>query len=101
MKKALGYLDRYLFLLAFTSYLDEQSKLSIEISFTEWLRGRPEVFNILRTTRTFPTIASFRPIHDLAGFLDETGRRESWDSELDLNSNEIEQLAIKVDKIYS
>lgn len=93
LQKAFGFLDRYLFLLAFTSYLDEQNGL-FEISFSDWLRSRPEILNMLRRTRKMiPALSAFRPIHDLSVFLDETGQ-DVW-SDHDFHANEMETYTIK------
>jgi hypothetical protein len=40
LEKARGCLERYFFLLAFCSYVNETIDLKFEIHFSEWLRAR-------------------------------------------------------------
>jgi hypothetical protein len=40
IKRALGCLERYFFLLAFCSYVTEQSASGFNVMFSEWLKSR-------------------------------------------------------------
>ncbi len=40
IKKALGCLERYFFLLAFCSYVSEQSAVEYRIMFSSWIKSR-------------------------------------------------------------
>lgn len=47
------YLERYYFLICFAVYVHSvssahQTTLSVEVSFSDWMRARPELYSILR-----------------------------------------------------
>ena len=47
------YLERYYFLICFAVYVHSvssahQTKFSVEVSFSDWMRARPELYSILR-----------------------------------------------------
>ncbi|TPX58470.1 hypothetical protein SpCBS45565_g07990 [Spizellomyces sp. 'palustris'] len=67
LQKAIGCLERYFFLLAFCSYIDEHSLKGYQPSFTEWLKMRPEISVMLENFRVHgPRLHLFRPIEDLS-----------------------------------
>lgn len=95
LTKALGCLERYFFLLAFSAYVNEwQSPLTTPTptptalpfdviespataseggSFSEWLSSRTEIWRMLGTLRMQgPRLFLFRPVEDLAVFARES-----------------------------
>jgi hypothetical protein len=78
LNKALGFLERYLFMLAMCSYLQE-SLSSTEVlpkleSFEDWMKSKPDVYNILTRLRsTTPPLSLFRPCEDISVFSTKAG----------------------------
>ncbi|TPX31687.1 hypothetical protein SmJEL517_g05062 [Synchytrium microbalum] len=72
LEKALGCLERYFFLLAFASYVNENSSDGFQTPFSIWLGARPEIFRMLEgMRRKGPRLYLFRPVEDL-GVLSES-----------------------------
>ena len=71
LERACGCLERYFFLLAFCSYVNENQSSRFECSFSTWLKSRPEIWNMLvhlRSKSAALSLALFRPIDDLSLF---------------------------------
>ncbi|KAI9099760.1 inositol hexakisphosphate-domain-containing protein [Phlyctochytrium arcticum] len=67
LRRALGCLERYFFLLAFCSYVDKYSTTGYQHSFSEWLKLRPEILVMLENFRNpGPQLHLFRPVEDLS-----------------------------------
>ncbi|TPX51665.1 hypothetical protein SeMB42_g01840 [Synchytrium endobioticum] len=72
LEKALGCLERYFFLIAFASYVFENSEDGFKMAFSNWLSARPEIFRMLEGMRKKgPRLYLFRPVEDL-GVLSES-----------------------------
>ncbi|KAJ3086244.1 hypothetical protein HK102_013370 [Quaeritorhiza haematococci] len=66
LEKALGCLERYFFLLAFASYVNEHLSSGFNMTFRDWIRSRSEIYRMLEhMRRKGPRLYMFRPIEDL------------------------------------
>lgn len=73
--KALVFLERYFFLLAFSSYIHENivKKSNFELPFSSWLGNRSEIVNMLdqfRDSKEADSFVLFRPIQDLSSLVE-------------------------------
>lgn len=95
LEKALGFLERYFFLLAFASYVQEGITRvggdETSVSFSTWMKARPEIWNMLQSLRKKgPQLFLFRPVEDLSAFSNIIrGASETT------NSRELDTVAIK------
>lgn len=68
LKKALSGLQRYFFLLCFTSYINESPDTRFETRFSSWVKARAEIWTMLQHMRyKGPRLYLFRPVDDLRG----------------------------------
>ncbi|KAJ3193150.1 hypothetical protein HK101_005337 [Irineochytrium annulatum] len=76
LEKAVGCLERYFFLLAFCSYINESVGSGVNTDvFSEWLRARAEIWRTLESfRRKGPKLNLFRPVEDLSVFSEEGPR---------------------------
>lgn len=66
LSKALSGLQRYFFLLAFTSYINESADTRFETRFSSWVKARTEIWTMLQhIRRKGPQLYLFRPVDDL------------------------------------
>ncbi|KAH6582488.1 hypothetical protein BASA61_008518 [Batrachochytrium salamandrivorans] len=73
LQKAFGCLERYFLLLAFCSYVNKQLTKGYRISFSEWLKSRQEIWNMIENFRSdSSSLSIFRPIDDLSAFSQDT-----------------------------
>ncbi|KAI8912645.1 inositol hexakisphosphate-domain-containing protein [Gorgonomyces haynaldii] len=98
LSKALGCLDRYMFLIAFNAYLDQHMHENFATCFADWLQSRPEIWNMLnRVRKSTPPIINFRPVEDLSslkGELDEQDIYE-WSTNFEVKPSELDSYTIK------
>lgn len=67
LRKALAGLERYFFLLAFTSYVNESPDSRFDMPFSQWVKQRTEIWTMLENLRRKgPQLYLFRPVHDLS-----------------------------------
>jgi hypothetical protein len=102
LEKALGFLERYFFLLSFTSYVNSTFLPTMKssdtadsdvISFGDWLDARPEVWNMMENLRKKgPQLFLFRPVEDLSMF--------SSVVRSGMGVNELEDVVIRVLPIF-
>lgn len=64
------YLERYYFLICFTVYLHTEGaaanpNLSIQYSFADWMRARPELYSILRRYLYYGKLLKLIIMHDI------------------------------------
>ena len=64
LEVALAFLERYFTLIALCGYLSEERT---ESSFSEWLKARPEIWNMFLTLRKTNRLKAFLPINKLTG----------------------------------
>lgn len=99
LSKAVGFLNRYLFLLTFCSFLDEQG-VDNTLVFSSWLKGRPELVNIINQVgQTTLKLTAFRPLEDLSSLFDDfevSKTEKSWPIDMELNPNELQAYTVKV-----
>ena len=101
LDKAVGFLERYLFMLAMCSYLQE-GLASSEFrpngaTFEEWMKGKPDVYNFLTRLRTTtPPLSLFRPCEDLSVFSTKAGSALSaWGPNAIQPAAELDKFVIK------
>jgi hypothetical protein len=99
LNKAVGYLERYLFLLSLCSYLQEQSSFQDpELKFSQWLEKKPDVWNMLtRLRNTHPPLSLFRPAEDLSVFSSniEKSGLSAWGPHSTQPATELDKYVIK------
>ncbi|OZJ03826.1 hypothetical protein BZG36_03823 [Bifiguratus adelaidae] len=82
LRKALVGLERYFFLLAFTSYVSTNAEEDFRMAFSDWIKERSEIWSMLERMRyKGPQLSSFRPVDDLSrlgGGVEERGVIENW-----------------------
>ncbi|RUS27280.1 hypothetical protein BC938DRAFT_483485 [Jimgerdemannia flammicorona] len=67
LSKALVGLERYFFLLSFTSYVNESPDSRFEVPFSRWVKQRTEIWTMLENLRRKgPQLYLFRPVDDLS-----------------------------------
>ncbi|KAJ8323879.1 hypothetical protein O5D80_007110 [Batrachochytrium dendrobatidis] len=78
LQKAFRCLEQYFLLLAFCSYVNKLYAKGFKRSFNEWLKSRPEIWNIIENLRRDSTSLSlFRPIEDLSVFSEDMSNTSS------------------------
>ncbi|KAI9320761.1 inositol hexakisphosphate-domain-containing protein [Dichotomocladium elegans] len=76
LQRALSGLQRYFFLLCFTSYINESPDTRFETRFSSWVKERTEVWTMLQhMRRKGPQLYLFRPVDDLRD-LNSSGPRD-------------------------
>ncbi|KAJ2964084.1 hypothetical protein NQZ79_g1039 [Umbelopsis isabellina] len=66
LAKALAGLERYFFLLIFTSYINESKDTRFTQRFSDWVKNRSEIWSMLgKLRRKGPQLYLFRPVDDL------------------------------------
>lgn len=98
IEKALGCLERYLFLLAFCSYVNENFATGYTVIFSQWLTARAEIFRVLESMRKKgPKLYLFRPVEDLSALSgDNQVHIVGWGSkETQPLANELEQHVLR------
>lgn len=99
LNKAVGCLERYLFLLALCSFLQEQIvEQDSSLKFSEWLQSKPDVWNILtRLRNTYPPLSLFRPTEDLSVFASNIGKEglAAWGPHSTQPATELDKYVIK------
>ncbi|KAJ3409888.1 hypothetical protein HDV05_004169 [Chytridiales sp. JEL 0842] len=97
LEKAIGCLERYFFLLAFSSYVTETIDLKFDIQFSEWLRSRIEIWRMLSNLRREgPRLDLFRPVDDLSVFSEDAPSMSGWSRAPSRPiANELEKFVIK------
>ncbi|KAI9328029.1 inositol hexakisphosphate-domain-containing protein [Zopfochytrium polystomum] len=97
LEKAMGCLERYFFLLAFTSYVSENIEDNFAVTFRSWLNGREEITRMLEyLRRKGARLELFRPVEDLT-LLSENPSLSSrilYNSERPM-TNELEKFVIR------
>ena len=67
LAKALAGLERYFFLLIFTSYINESEDTRFVMRFSDWVKGRSEIWSMMqKLRRKGPQLYLFRPVEDLS-----------------------------------
>ncbi|KAI8579918.1 hypothetical protein K450DRAFT_187884 [Umbelopsis ramanniana AG] len=67
LAKALAGLERYFFLLIFTSYINESEDTGFAMRFSDWVKGRSEIWSMMqKLRRKGPQLYLFRPVEDLS-----------------------------------
>ncbi|KAI9192964.1 inositol hexakisphosphate-domain-containing protein [Polychytrium aggregatum] len=96
LEKSLGCLEKYFFLLAFCSYVNESCSGELS-SFGSWLKDRPEIWRMLQNIRhRGPRLYLFRPVEDLSVFAEEKDTLMGWgQGPARKNINELETYVIK------
>ncbi|KAG8898129.1 hypothetical protein FRB99_007645 [Tulasnella sp. 403] len=64
LAKATKALERYFFIIAFTSYVEDQGKW--DIGFSDWLKARVEIWNQVLYLRRSEGLKIFAPVSDLS-----------------------------------
>ncbi|KAG9015211.1 hypothetical protein FRB94_004330 [Tulasnella sp. JGI-2019a] len=62
--KAVKALEKYFFMIAFTSYVDEHSQG--DVTFSDWMQARVEIWNQVRYLRKAEGLKVFSPVADLS-----------------------------------
>ncbi|KAG8890787.1 hypothetical protein FRB98_004832 [Tulasnella sp. 332] len=64
LEKAVKSLEKYLFMIAFASYVDEHSQA--DVTFSDWMQARVEIWNQVRYLRKVEGLRVFSPVADLS-----------------------------------
>ncbi|KAI3645959.1 hypothetical protein MP228_008887 [Amoeboaphelidium protococcarum] len=64
LKRAVGFLERYYFLLILTAYVNDKDRTQ-SVTFSKWLSARPEIKNTLDRIRNKIDVMLFRPVMDM------------------------------------
>ena len=96
LSKAQGCLERYFFLIVFTSYVNDYSCSDYPLMFSKWLTGRTEIGRVLEHMRKKgPKLYLFRPIEDLSALSPTDQVIAGWGVQNRPLANELERFVLK------
>ncbi len=102
LNKAVQALERYYFLIAFASYVEEEDAGSTGKRFSEWLTNRPEVWTqiqVLRRKAAGSRLFVFNPINDLQGLSKAASKSMTAPARRDMEQSHILEAGEQPDRV--